>query len=101
MIKEHPFAPTEHPFIFTDGEERVFSDGETFFDERDCCHHCREEAEANNTPFAFADLRTSFGCYAGRYCDKCWPNSGYRDATDPNAEFDPAYAGEAMYEDEY
>jgi len=41
--------------------------------------------------------RYSFGVYAGRYCnDTCWAESGYRDATDPDARFDAADAGEAM-----
>jgi hypothetical protein len=44
----------------------------------------------------------SFGVYAGRYCDdKCWANSGYRDATDSDAEFDPMYAGEVMEPEDY
>lgn len=44
--------------------------------------------------------RYSFGAYAGRYCDEHWKESGYRDATDPNAEFDPADAGERMEPDD-
>jgi hypothetical protein len=44
--------------------------------------------------------RYSFGCYAGRWCDTHWPMSGYRDATDPDAVFDPMYAGERI-EDDY
>jgi hypothetical protein len=40
--------------------------------------------------------RHSFGVYAGRYCDPCWKESGYRDVDDPDAEFDPADAGESM-----
>lgn len=44
----------------------------------------------------------SFGAYAGRYCnDKCWSRSGYRDATDPDAKFDPMDAGEVMEPDDY
>jgi hypothetical protein len=43
--------------------------------------------------------RQSFGCYAGRYCDPHWKTSGYRDATDPDAEFDPTYAGERIEND--
>ena len=38
----------------------------------------------------------SFGCYAGRWCDRHWPLSGYRDATDASATFDPDYAGERI-----
>jgi hypothetical protein len=46
--------------------------------------------------------RYSFGVYAGRYCDDaCWARSGYRDATDPEARFDPADAGEAMEPEDY
>ena len=47
----------------------------------------------------------SFGIYAGRYCDSeddhCWRNSGYRDATDPNARFDPMDAGEVLEPEDY
>jgi hypothetical protein len=45
------------------------------------------------------EKRLSFGVYAGHYCDECWPASGYRDAADPRAEFDPTYAGERLEED--
>lgn len=39
----------------------------------------------------------SFGVYAGRYCEgRCWASSGFRDATDSTARFDPADAGESM-----
>lgn len=69
--------------------------------ERDTCQHCREEREAEGKPYRWAEERTSFGCYAGRYCDECWPKSGYRDATDPDAEFSREDAGEVMYDDEY
>ena len=54
------------------------------------CHHCKSGNEA--------DEQYSFGCYAGRYCDECWRNSGYRDAADPCARFDPADAGESLEE---
>ena len=48
------------------------------------------------------EARYSFGVYAGRYCDDaCWARSGYRDATDPEARFDPADAGEAMEPEDY
>ena len=40
--------------------------------------------------------RQSFGCYAGRWCDRHWLMSGYRDATDPNAVFDELDAGERI-----
>jgi hypothetical protein len=67
--------------------------------ERDVCRHCQEEREAAGKPFRYAEERTSFGCYAGRYCDHCWPLSGFRDATDDEATFDPADAGERIEAD--
>ena len=39
-----------------------------------------------------AEERYSLGIYAGRYCLKCWRESGYRD--EPASAFDPADAGE-------
>lgn len=42
----------------------------------------------------------SFGIYAGRYCDPCWPKSGFRDAVDPDAVFSEEDAGERV-EDNY
>ena len=56
------------------------------------CNRCHEGADV----CAPIKERYSFGCYAGRYCDACWLKSGYRDATDPSAVFDPADAGETM-----
>jgi hypothetical protein len=44
--------------------------------------------------------RQSFGCYAGVWCDPCWPTSGFRDATDPAARFDSADAGERLEPEE-
>lgn len=85
-----------HPYQV---DENTFSDGEHTFDERDLCQHCREQHEHNKTPFKFADTRTSFGYYAGKYCDDCWKKSGYRDATDDTAEFDETYAGESLHGD--
>jgi hypothetical protein len=41
--------------------------------------------------------RQSFGIYAGKWCDKHWKSSGYKD--EPASAFDPAYAGET-YGDE-
>ncbi len=61
-----------------------YSDGQTWFPERNVCHHCEDEREATGKPFRWADERHSFGIYAGRYCDECWPRSGYRDAIDPD-----------------
>ncbi len=39
-----------------------------------------------------AEVRYSLGIYAGRYCPRCWRDSGYRD--EPASAFDPADAGE-------
>ena len=69
------------------------SDG-TWIDERWCCGRCLDQGRVS-----FADERYSFGCYAGKWCDTCWPHSGYVDATDPTAEFDPDYAGERIEAD--
>jgi hypothetical protein len=83
-------------------DDDTFIDAQGYkFSERDCCQHCRDEAEAQGKPFAFAEVRSSFGIYAGRYCDQCWPKSGYRDATDPDAEFDPLDAGECLEAEDY
>jgi hypothetical protein len=60
------------------------------------CQYCADDKANKGLPFAYAEQRYSFGCYAGRYCDACWRESGYRDATDPDAEFDPDYAGERI-----
>jgi len=63
----------------------------------DRCGTCGKERPRDDL-----DTRYSFGVYAGRYCDDaCWSRSGYRDATDPDARFDPADAGEAMEPEEY
>lgn len=42
--------------------------------------------------------RYSLGIYAGRYCDECWKQSGYRDEGPEG--FDPLDAGEA-YDEEF
>lgn len=78
-------------------DEDTFSDGVSHFSERHLCQHCRESREAAKKPFRWADERYSFGYYAGKYCDECWLKSGYRDATDPDAEFDETYAGESLH----
>jgi len=75
------------------------SDGTCWFSERYVCQHCAEDREAAGLPYRFADDQYSFGCYAGRYCEECWPRSGYRDAPDPEAEFDPSEAGERIEEE--
>jgi hypothetical protein len=86
-----------NPFTRTnDRGDTEYTDGDTWFDERQVCQHCRDEREATGKPYRWADERYSFGCYAGRYCDKCWPTSGYRDATHPDAEFSEADAGERI-----
>lgn len=36
--------------------------------------------------------RYSLGIYAGKWCDKCWKTSGYRD--EPASAFNPMDAGE-------
>lgn len=64
--------------------------------ERHVCRHCRDEREAADKPVRWANEQYSFGVYAGRYCSECWPKSGYRDAVDDSATFDPADAGERM-----
>jgi hypothetical protein len=78
-------------------DENTFSDGVHTLDERNVCHHCQEQCAAENKPFQWADEQYSFGYYAGRYCESCWKKSGYRDATDPDAEFDESYAGESLH----
>ena len=65
------------------------------------CQHCREACERKGAPYEYADERYSFGAYAGRYCDSCWLNSGFRDATDPDAHFDPMDAGEVLDAEDY
>ena len=42
--------------------------------------------------------RYSLGIYAGRYCTKCWNESGYR--KEGAEAFDPLDAGES-YDDDY
>lgn len=78
-------------------DEDTFSDGVNTFDERDLCQHCREACEKDGKPFQWADPQYSFGYYAGKYCESCWKKSGYRDANDPDAEFDESYAGESLH----
>ncbi|MDE3097559.1 MAG: hypothetical protein KGK07_16355 [Chloroflexota bacterium] len=59
--------------------------------DEDCryhCHHCKSGRESEE--------RTSFGVYAGRWCDACWKTSGYRDAVDDSARFDSLDAGETL-----
>lgn len=83
-----------HPFQI---DENTYSDGECCFSERNVCNHCREKHEVELTPFQWAEERHSFGYYAGRYCDQCWKNSGFRDANDDSAEFSELDAGESLH----
>lgn len=77
-------------------------DGRTYYqmadgcwlEERWCCRHCLEQGRVGD-----AEERYSFGCYAGKYCDDCWRTSGYRDATDCDAEFSELDAGERIEAD--
>jgi len=87
MIDQHK-RETDH------GTE--YSDGMFWFKERLLCQHCADERKAARLPYRWANEQYSFGIYAGRYCEECWPKSGYRDATDPTARFDPADAGERI-----
>ena len=75
-----------------------FFDGFGWFSERNLCHQCRGERESAPLPFRWADEHYSFGIYAGRYCRECWLKSGFRDAPDSAARFDPADAGESLEE---
>ena len=101
MCKPEPFGPNQ----------RADSNGGPFLDyriaiglwvgDRDVCHHCLDERTAKGELYRENEVRQSFGAYAGRYCDECWYNSGFRDARNEDAVFDPMDAGEVMYEDEY
>lgn len=72
--------------------------GGSWYHEKEVCHYCLEAQEEEPR---LAEDRYSFGIYAGKYCDICWPKSGYRDATDPEAKFDPADAGEVLEPEDY
>lgn len=89
-----------HQAIEIDEVRSIEVDGVTFYydaadecwiDERRVCRACLEEGKVR-----FADERYSFTCYAGKYCDEHWLTSGFRDACDPSAEFDPLDAGESL-----
>jgi len=56
---------------------------------------CRACGKSTST----TEDRFSFG-YAMHACEPCWRASGYRDATDPEARFDPDDAGERIEPDE-
>lgn len=94
----NPSVSPNHRVV--DGRTEYF-DGEGWILASQICSHCFEHAMDNDEFFAWADERYSFGVYAGKYCDQCWSRSGFRDATDPDAVFDPADAGECYWEDEY
>lgn len=97
MCKDFEPGPHKHTRTTVDGGIE-YQDSEGYWmDERDVCNHCREEVIAEGKPFAFGESRNSFGYYAGKYCDACWPKSGYRDAVDPTATFDEDYAGESLH----
>lgn len=65
------------------------------------CHHCEEERlKAGKLPLE-AEERFSFGVYAGKYCDRCWSQSGYRDVEDEDTKFDPLDAGEVLEPEDY
>lgn len=61
---------------------------------------CRCVDEGTSEHLTSGEPRYSFGVYAGRYCDRHWAESGYRDVDDPGAVFDPADAGERMEPDD-
>ena len=84
----------------SDWPEMEYSDGHHWMMEREVCKHCIDERDVANRPYRYGQERISFGVYAGRYCDQCWPDSGYRDATDCTAEFSEMDSGESMEEDQ-
>ena len=65
-------------------------------DDRFLCRHCEEHDREPGE----ASERFSFGIYAGWYCDTCLFESGFRDATDPDAEFSELDAGEQLEPEE-
>lgn len=90
------------PFVENLESSHPYQDASGYWmTERDTCQYCLEERRAENKPARENEVRTSFGCYAGRYCDKCWSKSGYRDATDPDVHFDPMDAGEVLEAEDY
>lgn len=76
------------------GREYYLDEDGHWIEERWCCRRCLDQGIVR-----CADEQYSLGVYAGKYCPKCWLKSGYVDATDPDAEFDPDYAGERMEAD--
>ncbi len=63
-----------------------------------CCKCTKIDCNGNPvSPVKFAEERYAFGIYAGKYCDKCWDESGYKKE---GAEgFDETYAGERYWDD--
>lgn len=59
-----------------------------------CAGESREDTPCNGDP----EERYSLGIYAGRWCNRHWKTSGYRD--EPASAFDPLDAGE-RYDDDY
>jgi hypothetical protein len=57
------------------------------------CYGCKK----GHTRREAVEERYSLGLYAGRYHDRCWATSGYRD--EGPSGFDPMDAGES-YEEE-
>ena len=97
-MAEYKEGVTKNVRINVKTGEQEYKDKDGFWlDEVDVCQHCLEEVTAKDKPFRLSDRRTSFGYYAGKYCNSCWASSGYRDATDPDAEFDESYAGESLH----
>lgn len=95
-----PVGPNQRP----DSNGGPFLDyncGDFWVSDKEVCHHCLENKTLAGEFYRENETRYSFGAYAGRYCDDCWKTSGYRDADDDTAVFDPMDAGEVMYEDEY
>lgn len=100
MCKPEPVGPNQR-YDLNGGPFLDYNCGDYWVSDRDVCHHCIDDRTANGQFYRESEVRTSFGYYAGRYCDECWANSGYRDATDPNAEFDESYAGESLHGEDY
>lgn len=59
-----------------------------------CAGEHRDDEPCNGD----ASEQYSLGIYAGRWCEKHWKTSGYRD--EPASAFDPADCGETYGEDD-
>lgn len=62
----------------------------SWYEEGCPCSRCEKEN---------AEERYSLGIYAGRYCDRCWDDSGYR--KEPAGAFHPDDAGESYEAEDY